>query len=139
MVADVGTAWVGDVTANGRIDIAGRFVIEGTISAPGFDIYLHNNSRYLIDDSGVDTELPTINSAASNVWATGTLIQAVTAAGILHLKDSRVIGTNNATSTVYADVLLKMSDFNGNILPTSDPHVAGKLWNNSGILTISSG
>ena len=49
-------------------------------------------------------------------------------------------GSNGNTSiTASLEVSGAFSDIRFNNLPTSDPGVAGQLWSNSGVLTVSSG
>jgi hypothetical protein len=106
-----GSRWDFGMTANGQIQLSG-FHVRGPISAPGFDIRIRTRAH--------DVYVPDINSIGSNVYATGSLLGNVTC-GILTLADSRVTGTNNATSTVYADVLLKgtsLGNFTVAALPT---------------------
>jgi hypothetical protein len=59
---------------------------------------------------------------------------------------SAVISTGNAASGNSGDITLKTgtaSGTRGNIiltdLPTADPHIAGALWNSSGVLHVSAG
>jgi hypothetical protein len=130
----------GNVTALSDITIYNVGWLEVTIQSTGSGII--NIANCLPIDrgfSGAYAGLPNIDSVGSTVYATRSLINNVTNAGTLNLKDSRVIGTNNATSTVYADVLLKMADFDGSTLPTSDPLVVGRLWNNAGTIKVSAG
>jgi hypothetical protein len=44
-----------------------------------------------------------------------------------------------STGTESGDWALILTTDNGDSLPTSDPHVAGKLWRNLGIVTVSAG
>jgi hypothetical protein len=48
--------------------------------------------------------------------------------------DSITTGTIDATGTVTLSGDIIFSE-----LPTADPEIAGQLWNNSGVLTISAG
>lgn len=43
-------------------------------------------------------------------------------------------GTGSNRSTAFTDAAISMAN-----LPTADPAVAGRLWNNSGVLTVSAG
>jgi len=101
-----GSPLFSDITAGTTIDIYGG-LLGGTItSTGGGDIRLKNCSPSTGAQADGTYYGPTIDSAGSEVWVTGGIIQQVTACGALHLIDARVQGTNAATSTVYDDVLL---------------------------------
>lgn len=54
-----------------------------------------------------------------------------------------VVSTNGFTGAVTGNVTAVTVTATGAVifsgLPTSDPSVAGQLWNNSGVLTVSAG
>lgn len=133
--ADLAAAQCEDVTAAGTVELRGVNSV-GTVSAPGFAIRLKNCvPRYAnADGSYGASHAAVIDSAGSEVWATGSVIYQVLASGALHLIDSRVEDTNNAGSTVYDDVLLTNIVF-----PDADPHVLGAAYWVAGVLTRSAG
>lgn len=103
---DIGISYISSITAAGDILCYGMSYV-GALSAPGFNIQLTDcMPRYANADGTYTGQVPTITSAGSAVSATRAMIGDVVAASSLLLVDSRVVGTNNATSTVYADVLL---------------------------------
>jgi hypothetical protein len=102
--ADASRNGVGSITAAGPITAYG-LNFAGTVGAPGQPI--HISSAFGVD---AYVESLVINSPGSNVVLTHSIANEIIAAGTLNLRDSRVIGTNNATSTVYADVLLAGDD-----------------------------
>ncbi len=50
-----------------------------------------------------------------------------------------VVSTNGFTGAVVATTVTSTGAVIMSNLPTSDPSVAGQLWSNSGVLTVSAG
>lgn len=55
------------------------------------------------------------------------------------IADSITATTSDLTVLQAADTLLESTVIKMENIPTSDPSVAGQLWNNAGVLTISTG
>lgn len=54
-------------------------------------------------------------------------------------KDSAVFLDKSETATLTGDLTLTGTVVSMTALPTADPLVAGQLWNNAGVLTVSAG
>lgn len=96
--------WGSNITTGGGQIIFENYGNFGTLNASGGVINISNCLTPLVQDSAPPYQSAlTVNSASSTVWAHHALIGDVTAAGTLHLVDSRVTGTNSASTTVCTD------------------------------------
>lgn len=77
--------------------------------------------------------------AATDVELWDSIVDSVTCAGSLNLFDGRVVGAISAGSVVYHDKFLDPSEMDFSTLPTDDPGVVGRAWNDSGTVKVSVG
>lgn len=95
----------------------------------------------LIDGSDLNTLVAQINTALAAAGGTVTSVSVVTANGL-----SGTVATPTTTpaitlsiGTVSTVVSFSNASVSMTALPTADPHVVGRLWANSGVVTVSAG
>jgi hypothetical protein len=132
---DCHDSYIGNLTnTSGPIFVSGaagsKGSIYGTVSCPGFNIYIIN-----MDGDGLIGNL-VIDSAGSNVVLRSATVNVLTAAASISLTDARIVTNSAGITPTYTDVLLAGRSI---IFPDADPHLAGAGYWSAGILTRSNG
>ena len=117
-----------------------------TLTQPSqITIYGYNGSEFngtVNGDADTTLEINDFNSLENEinlgplgqVTANNVRLNNVGVVGLLTLSDSRIVGSNAASVTTYADVM-----FTNIVFPNSDPHVAGAGYWVGGTFTKSAG
>ena len=118
----------GHITASGNISASGNIVANRLESLT--DLLIGNNYKILPVNNGSIGTFPFIHFNEES-------LDLSTAQGeTLNLSDNVSV---NSTLTVSSHLTVNGAQVNFSNLPTSDPSVAGRLWNDSGTLKISAG
>ncbi len=137
-LALTGTAAVsGGLSVNGgalgthvQMNVIGGMVVGGTDGSSSFNAY--GNLQVLNDASGTVR----LYSGTPLQWSTDTSFSRISA-GLIGVGTGAAGSVAGSLSLTNLKAAGSQIDFTG--VPASDPHVVGRLWANSGVLTVSAG
>lgn len=132
-----------DAAPNAMLDVRGDAIVTGLLKAGSVPTTL-TSAAGLILDAALSSNVPLKN--AVNTFTAGQVIRDGTNRNLYLHSDAGAFGTagmviqalNDALDT-YVPLVLAGSKVLLFTLPTSDPAVAGQLWNDSGTVKISAG
>lgn len=113
---------LGSLTLSADLDVAGDATLDGSAETP-----------ILLTDASADT------AAAGGAWTFGGTVTT----GAVTVNDDLTVEGDNVT-LIATDFSADSVTIEGSTiiianLPTSDPNVAGQLWANNNVLTVSAG